>query len=64
MRIKTPETVGDALGITPQRVRQILRELGIEPQRIGKAIVLSDSDVLKIERRNTQRGPRKKGGKK
>lgn len=59
MKINTTETVANALGLTPQRVRQLVRELNIEPTRIGKAIVLSDADVKKLERRKTQRGPAK-----
>lgn len=60
MRINTTETVATALGLTPQRVRQLVKELNIEPTMIGKAIVLSDADVRRIERRKTSRGPTKK----
>ncbi|MEK6281893.1 MAG: hypothetical protein AABN95_16185 [Acidobacteriota bacterium] len=60
MKINTTETVANALGLTPQRVRQLVKELNIEPTMIGKAIVLSDADVKKLERRKTQRGPTKK----
>ena len=59
MKINTTETVAAALGLTPQRVRQLVKELNIEPTMIGKAIVLSDADVKKIERRKTSRGPAK-----
>jgi len=60
VRINTTETVATALGLTPQRVRQLVKELNIEPTMIGKAIVLSDADVRRIERRKTSRGPTKK----
>lgn len=59
MKINTTETVAAALGLTPQRVRQLVKELNIEPTMIGKAIVLSDADVKKLERRKTSRGPAK-----
>lgn len=60
MKINTTETVATALGLTPQRVRQLVKELNITPTMIGKAIVLSDADVRLLEKRKTQRGPTKK----
>jgi len=60
VKINTTETVATALGLTPQRVRQLVKELNITPTMIGKAIVLSDADVKKLEKRKTQRGPTKK----
>lgn len=62
MKINTTESVADALGITPQRVGQIIKKLGIEPQRIRGAIILSDAQVRLIEKEklNTNLGrPRK-----
>jgi hypothetical protein len=59
MKINTTESVAGALGITPQRVRQLVKELGITPTMIGKAMILSDADVKKLEKRKTQRGPAK-----
>lgn len=59
MKINTTTTVATALGVTVQRVRQLVKELNIEPAMIGKAIVLSNADVKKLERRKTQRGPSK-----
>ena len=60
MKINTTETVATALGISPQRIRQAIKELSITPTMIGKAIVLSDADVKKLERRKTSRGPAKR----
>lgn len=60
MKINTTESVATTLGLTPQRVRQLVKELNITPTMIGKAIVLSDADVRLLERRKTQRGPTKK----
>jgi hypothetical protein len=59
VKINTTESVATALGLSPQRVRQLVKELNIEPTMIGKAIVLSDADVKKLERRKTSRGPAK-----
>ena len=59
MKINTTKSVAGALGITPQRVRQLVKELGIGLQMVGKAMILSDADVKKLEKRKTQRGPTK-----
>jgi hypothetical protein len=60
MKINTTKTVATTLGISVQRVRQIVKELNITPIMIGKAIVLSDTDVKRLEKRKTSRGPTKK----
>jgi hypothetical protein len=60
VKINTTETVATALRLTPQRVRQLVKELNITPTMIGKAIVLSDADVRLLGKRKTQRGPVKK----
>ena len=60
MKINTTESVATALGITPQRVRQLVHQLGIEPTSIGKAMILSDADVKKLGKRKTSKGPTKK----
>jgi hypothetical protein len=54
--INTTESVASALGISVQRVRQLIKELDITPTMIGRAIVLSNADVKKLENRNTQAG--------
>lgn len=60
MKINTTETVAAALGISVQAVRLAIKKLNITPTMIGKAIVLSDADVRKLERRKTQPGPKKR----
>jgi DNA-directed RNA polymerase subunit H (RpoH/RPB5) len=60
VKINTTQTVADALNISTERVRQIVRELNITPTQIGRMFVLSDADVKKIEKRNTQVGRPKK----
>jgi predicted transcriptional regulator len=68
MKIKTAETVADTLGLTPQRVNQIVKELGITradcPCCGAKERGITDADVRKIEKRKTSKGPEKKGRKK
>jgi len=56
----TTKAVGARLGITPQRVRQLVTELGIEPIWVGKSMILEDADIRKLEKRKTQRGPTKR----
>jgi hypothetical protein len=57
-RITTAEAAA-ALNITERRVRQLAAELGIEPERIGKAIFFSPADIKLMKKRKTQRGPTK-----
>ena len=65
MKLNTTESVADALGITPQRVRQLVKELGISrvacPCCGAKDRGITDADVKKLEKRKTQPGPMKKG---
>lgn len=62
--IITSEVAANALGITVQRVRQLAKELGIEPQRIGNALIFSKADLKKMRTRNTSVGRPKKASKK
>ena len=55
----TTNAVAAKLGITPQRVRQLIKELGIEPQMVGKSMILDTADIKRLEKRKTQRGPTK-----
>ena len=59
MNLNTTEKVATRLGISVQRVRQVVKELGIVPFTVGKAIILTDEQVRMIADRKTQRGPRK-----
>jgi len=60
MTFNTTENVAARLGLTPGRIRQLIKELNLQPTRIGKAIVLSESDVKKLQNRKTSFGPAKK----
>lgn len=51
MKINTTAEVARELGISEQRVRQLVRELSLTPQRIGKAIVLSDAEIEAMRQR-------------
>lgn len=57
-RLTTAE-VAASLNITERRVRQLAAELGIEPERIGKALFWTPADVKQMSKRKTQRGPQK-----
>ncbi|HXG94160.1 MAG TPA: hypothetical protein VNN73_17585 [Blastocatellia bacterium] len=61
--IITTEVAASALGLTPQRVRQLAKELGIQPQTIGKALIFSPADLRKMQARNTNVGRPKKDRK-
>lgn len=54
-------TAAKRLAITEGRVRQLIRELGLTPLRIGPTICLSVEDMKALAGRNTRVGaPRKK----
>ena len=59
----TTQNVAIKLGISIRRVQQLIKELGIEPEYIGKTQILSDADIRKLEKRKTQRGAAKKASK-
>jgi hypothetical protein len=54
----TTEMAAQAEGVDKSRIRQVIKELGIEPSRIGRAIVLTKDQYEQIHKRNKQRGPR------
>lgn len=56
----TTNAVAAKLGISPQRVRQLINELGIEAQWVGKSMILDTEDIKKLEKRKTQRGPERR----
>lgn len=60
-RLTTREVAAALKGISEQRVRQIAAELGLEPERIGKALFWTAADLRRMKRRKTRRGPEKKG---
>lgn len=67
MKINTAESVADKLGVTPQLVNKLIRNLGITradcPCCGAKERGITDADVKKIEKRKTSKGPQK-GSKK
>jgi hypothetical protein len=57
-RLTTTEAAA-ALKVTERRVRQLAAELGIEPERIGKALFWTPQQVKQMTKRKTRRGPEK-----
>ena len=68
LRLWTTEEIGNTLGITAERVRQILSILKITPRKFGKAFVVVNEqfeEVKKYHKANNRPGPKaKKGAKK
>jgi len=61
MTINTTEAVATKLGTSKRRVQQLIKEMGITPiQTIGRSQILSDADVKRLAKRNTQVGRPKK----
>ncbi len=59
-KIITPEVAATMLDVSERRVQQLIKELNIEPQRIGKTAILSDADMKKLAKRKTTPGKAKK----
>lgn len=62
--INTTKNVAARLGISQRLVQRLIGQLNIEPTMAGKSQILSERDVKRLEKRNTQRGAPKKGAKK
>lgn len=60
MDLLTTNKVAELQGITPQRVVQIIKELGLEPQRIGTNFLLTTDEYRQIAQRNSTKGRPKK----
>lgn len=58
-KIITPEIAAEMLGVSERRVQQLIKELNIEPQRIGKTAILSDADMRLLAKRKTTPGKAK-----
>lgn len=59
----TTAQAAERLGVIPRRVRQIAREMGIEPAHVAANVHLWHArDVARMARRNTKRGPRPSSG--
>lgn len=59
----TTKEAAEALGVTEQRVRQLVIELGLEVERFRNVIIISKRDFRKMEARKTKAGrASKKGG--
>lgn len=59
--IITTEVAKTRLNVSVQRVRQLVKELGITPTWIGRAMILSPADLKRMKKRNKQVGRRAAG---
>lgn len=73
MAMLTTEQAAERLGVTPARVRVLIREERLPAQKFGKAHMIDEDDLKLVEDRKPGRPPkakaesskaRKKGGKK
>lgn len=61
--IVTTAEAAAVLGVSVQRVRQLIKELELEPVTIGKAILLNKDELALMQKRNTRAGRPKRAGK-
>jgi hypothetical protein len=61
--IITSAVAATKLGVSERRIQQLIKELNIEPQRIGKTAILSEAQVKMIANRKTTPGPAAKAKK-
>jgi hypothetical protein len=45
-----------ALRVSGRRIRQLVVELSITPQRVGNLLIFTPTDLKKMQRRKTTRG--------
>jgi excisionase family DNA binding protein len=68
MKQLTTEEAAQVLGVTPSRVRQMIRAQQLPAIRFGKAHLIYEKDLALVEERPVGRPPQnkatKKGGKK
>jgi hypothetical protein len=55
----TTKVIADMLNVTPQRVRDIAREMTIKPSWIGPTMVFTFKQLGKMKDRETVRGRKK-----
>lgn len=56
---QTTREIADSLDLTPQRVVQIVGELGLEPEQVGSVFLFTKEQVQQIANRPTKPGPKK-----
>lgn len=60
------EEAANIVGITPHRIRQLIKENLVTPVRVGRYIMIDDEGIAQMKARNTKPGPTPKkpiGGK-
>lgn len=60
----TRSDLADVLQVSPARVSQIAKELGINPDWNGSEFLYSQKQLRLMLQRNTKPGPKKEGGEK
>jgi hypothetical protein len=58
--IPTTAFVAELLGVNESRVRQLVKELNLNPSRVRGAMIFNEKEIKVLKNRNTQRGPAKK----
>jgi len=56
MRIITTKVAASECGISERLVRRLLKNYGMETEKIGCAIILSEAQLDILKKRNTKRG--------
>lgn len=60
MKIITSTQAAVALGVSERRIRQLVAELSLTPQRVGRLLIFTPADLRKMKARRTTRGVVKK----
>lgn len=63
MTTLTTEQAAERLGVTPSRVRVLIRAGRLPAQRFGRAHIINESDLKLVEDRQPGRPPKLKPGK-
>jgi excisionase family DNA binding protein len=64
MKLLSTSEAAEKLGISPIRVRQLIREGRLSAQKIGRDYVIDEKDLRHVEDRQTGRPPKEKSAKK
>ena len=57
----TTQMVATMFNVSERRVRQIAKERGVKPQRLGQMLLFTKTQVERMRTRKTKPGPRKNG---
>lgn len=51
-----------AVGVSPTRIRQLVRHDNIEHKKFGRTLVITENGIAQAKARNTKPGPQGDGG--